>query len=111
MRNIIIKAISVYKKIFSPFRRISLSHLYYGLILGVVLISALFLPFRQPLTLLTISAVLGALTMAIYTPVLFYLNNFRLPRALRPGIVTNVFILAGSVFYIYFSVFIIAGYF
>ncbi len=100
-----------FKKFFSPVRKISLSHLYYGLILGIVLLSAVFLSFRQPLVLLTISAVLGALTMAIYTPVLFYLNNFKLPRALRPGIITNVFLLAGSVFYLYFSVVIIAGYF
>ncbi len=99
-----------FKEWLAPISKISLSHLYYGLILGIVFISAAFLPFKQPLMLLTISAVLGGLTMAIYTPVLFYLNNFRLPKELRPGIITNFFMLAGSVFYLVFSVFIILKY-
>ncbi|OHA15194.1 MAG: hypothetical protein A3H57_00335 [Candidatus Taylorbacteria bacterium RIFCSPLOWO2_02_FULL_43_11] len=99
-----------FKQYLTFFQNISLSHLYYGLILGIVFVSALFLPFKQPLMLLTISAVLGGLTMAIYTPILFYLNNFKLPKGLRPGIITNFFMLSGSVFYLTFSIFIILKY-
>ena len=100
-----------FQKILAPFKKVSLSHLYYGLILVIVFLSALLLPLKQPLVLLTISAVLGGLTMAIYTPILFYLNNFKLPKPLRPGIVTNIFLIAASIFYLYFSGFIILSYF
>ena len=51
------------------------------------------------------------MTMALYTPLLIFLNNARLPKQLRPGIVTNVALFAASVFYLYFSVRIIGGYF
>jgi len=100
-----------FQKILAPFKKISLSHLYYGLILIIVFLSALLLPLKQPLILLTISAVLGGLTMAIYTPILFYINNFKLPKPLRPGIITNIFLIAASVFYLYFSGFIVLSYF
>lgn len=100
-----------FQKILSPFKKISLSHLYYGLILGIVFLSAALLPFKQPLVFLTISAVLGGLTMAVYTPVLVYLNNFKLPKPLRPGIITNFFMVAASIFYLSFSTFIIISYF
>jgi len=100
-----------FQKVLAPFRKISLSHLYYALILIIVFLSALLLPLKQPLILLTISAVLGGLTMAIYTPVLFYLNNFKLSKPLRPGIVTNIFLVAASAFYLFFSVLIVVSYF
>ena len=100
-----------FQKILQPFKKISLSHLYYGLILGIVFLSAVFLPFKQPLIFLTTSAVLGGLTMAVYTPILVYMNNFKLPKPLRPGIITNVFMVAASIFYFSFSTFIIISYF
>ncbi len=100
-----------FRRVLSPLEKVSLSHLYYSLILGIVLLSAILLPFKQPLALLTVSAVLGGLTMAIYMPVIMYINNFKLPKALRPGIFTNIVMAGASIFYIVFSIFIIAGYF
>jgi hypothetical protein len=91
------------KKIFRWFEKISLSRLYYTIIVGVVIIGAFLLPLEQPLTLLVISGVLGGLTMALYTPFLVYLNNFRLPKAIRPGFLTNIIMVGISLFYIYFS--------
>ncbi len=87
-------------------KNISLSHLYYSLILGIVLLSALLLPLEHPLVLLTISAVLGGFTMAIYSPVLIYLNNFKLPKELRPSWITNLFMIFASVFYAFFTIII-----
>ncbi len=84
--------------------QISLSHMYYVVIVIVVLAGGVLLPLEQPLVLLKISAVLGALTMAIYTPILLYYNNRHLPKPLRPGIFTNVALVLGSIFFIYFSV-------
>lgn len=100
-----------FQKYLGRLKEIPLSHLYYGLILGIVLVSALLLPFDQPLILLTISAVLGGITMAIYVPVLIFLNNFRLPRPLRPGIFVNLVMVAAALFYLYFSVRIALLYF
>lgn len=100
-----------FQKFLGRFKEVPLSHLYYGLILGIVLISALLLPFNQPLILLTISAVLGGVTMAIYVPVLVFINNFRLPRPLRPGIFVNMVMVAAAFFYLYFSVRIALLYF
>jgi hypothetical protein len=95
-------------KYFSWFKKLSLSQLYYGLIVGIVLLSALLIPLKQPLVLLTISAVLGGFVMAIYTPIIIFLNNRRLPKELRPNLFVNVVMLFAAVFYIYFAVMIIA---
>lgn len=95
---------------FKWFNKTSLSHLYYTIIVGVVIVGAFLLPLRQPLTLLVISGVLGGLTMALYTPFLVYLNNFRLPKAIRPDWLTNILMVCISLFYIYFSYRIIAGF-
>jgi Mn2+/Fe2+ NRAMP family transporter len=89
----------------------SLHVLYYGLIVVIVLIGANLLPLKQPLTLLTISGVLGGLTMALYVPFLLYLNNRRLPKLLRPGWLTNVALVLITIFYWYFSYRIIVAQF
>lgn len=92
-----------FKKYLGAVENISVSHLYYGLVVAVVVVSSLLLPLRQPLALLTISAVLGGIVMAIYTPILMYLNNVRLPKPLRPGIITNLMMALASLFYLYAS--------
>ena len=81
------------------FKNISLSHLYYGLIVLIIVINALLLSFKQPLVLLTISAVLGGFVMVIYIPILMFLNNFKLPKQLRPGMLTNIALSLGFLFY------------
>lgn len=88
-------------------QNVSIHHLYYWLIAVFVAVSAALLPLEQPLALLTLSAVLGGLTMAIYTPVLLYLNNTRLPRPLRPGWFTNLMMIAASLFYAGFAVYLL----
>lgn len=103
--------VGTFKRYLSRLRNVPLSHLYYTLILGVVLASALLLPMKQPLTLLTISAVLGGLTMAVYTPVLLYMNNFRLHKALRPSWFTNIMMALASLFYLSFTVIVALSYF
>jgi hypothetical protein len=92
-----------FQKRLSWIKNISLNKLYYSLIVGIVLISASLLTLKQPLFLLTISAVLGGFTMAIYSPILIYLNNFKLPKELRPGWVTNTFMVFASIFYAVFT--------
>jgi len=87
--------------------RLSIHHLYYLSITLIVLIQATLLPFNQPLTFLVISSVLGGLTMAIYTPILLFINNRRLPQALRPGLISNLFLTGAALFYAYFAVMVI----
>ncbi|MFA7286720.1 MAG: Nramp family divalent metal transporter [Patescibacteria group bacterium] len=91
------------QRAFRVFSRLSLSQLYYGVITVVVLLGALLLPMKQPLVLLTISGVLGGLSMAVYTPMLLYLNNTKLEREIRPGIITNILLACISVFFIFFA--------
>jgi len=93
-----------YSKFLKPFKKLSLHKLYYISISAIVVTGALLLPFKQPLALLTISAVLGGLTMAIYTPFLIYLNNTKLPKELRPGWFTNIAMVLISLFFMYFAV-------
>ena len=100
-----------YKRCFRWFRRFSLGGLYYSIIAGVAVIGAILLPLKQPLALLVISGVLGGLTMAIYTPFLIYLNNAHLPKQVRPRLLTNAVMAGISLFYIFFSYKVIAGYF
>ena len=102
--------IGPYKKYLTWLSGISESKFYYFIITIVVIIGAILLPMQQPLTLLVISAVLGGLTMAIYTPFLIYLNNFRLPKPLRPSWITNIAMSAISVFFIYFAIRVIINY-
>lgn len=92
------------KKIFSWAERFSIGTLYYGIIVLVVLAGAFLVPMEQPLALLMISAVLGGLTMAIYTPLLIYINNTKLPRELRPSWGMNIAMGIVSVFFIFFAV-------
>jgi len=96
-----------FKKYLSWLKNASLSHFYYITISSIIFIGALLIPLEQPFTLLVISAVLGGLTMAIYTPILIYLNNFRLPKELRPGLITNIAMVSISIFFIYFAIRII----
>lgn len=89
--------------VFRPFRRTSLHVLYYATITGVIIIGALLVNREQPLTLLVISGVLGGFTMALYTPLLIFLNNRRLDPALRPHLITNLAMVAITLFYWFFS--------
>ena len=93
-----------FKKYLGGISNISINQLYYGLVVIIVLASACLLPLRQPLVLLTISAVLGAVVMAIYVPVLIYLNNVKLPKQLRPNWFTNMMMSAAFLFYFSSSV-------
>lgn len=95
--------VGIYTKLFSPFKNISIHKLYYTCIVIVVVIQALLLPLKQPLTFLVISSVLGGITMTLYTPLLLYINNTRLPKLVRPGIFTNIALVLATIFYFYFS--------
>src|SRR3989344_3493793 len=99
-----------FKKYLYFLENISISHLYYSLVIIITCASALLLPLKQPLVLLTISAVLGGFVMAIYTPVLMYLNNVKLPRPLRPNWFTNMMMALASLFYFSASAIIVAYY-
>ncbi|MBN2198167.1 Nramp family divalent metal transporter [Candidatus Wolfebacteria bacterium] len=93
-----------FKKYLSGFKNISLHHFYYGLIMILVIIQAILIPFNAPLSYLTISAVLGGLAMAIYIPILLYINNRRLAKPLRPGWITNIFLFLAFIFYLVLSI-------
>jgi hypothetical protein len=100
-----------FKQYLTLIKDISASKLYYSAIVILVVCSALLLPLQQPLALLTISATLGGLTMAIYTPILMYLNNTKLAKPLRPNWVTNIFMSAATLFYWYFIVYLVLNFF
>ncbi len=96
-----------FKRFLSGLKNISLHYLYYGLITILVIIQAILIPFKTPLGYLTISAVLGGLAMAIYVPILLYLNNRRLSKPLRPGWITNIVLFFAFLFYFALSIKII----
>lgn len=96
---------------FRPLQRISIHSLYYGLMILFVGLSALLVPLQQPLTLLLITSVLGGLTTAVYIPLILYINNFTLSKALRPSIFTSLILVASGIFYWYFVYRIAIGFF
>jgi hypothetical protein len=98
-----------YTNKFSVFQKVSAHQLYYGLITSFVIISALLIPLKQPLIFLTISSVLGAVTMVIYIPMLIYLNNTQLAKPIRPGIITNILLAGGFLFYAVFTFLLIVS--
>lgn len=93
-----------YTKLFAFCKSCSTGKLYYIIITALCVAGALLLPMKQPLVLLTISAVLGGLTMAIYTPMLIILTNTQLPKQIRPSWFTNIAMVLISIFFIYFSI-------
>ncbi len=54
--------------------------------------------FDQPLTLITLGAVINAFTMFVYTGIILFLNNRILPQPLRPSFLRNFLLLATFVF-------------
>lgn len=100
-----------FENLLKPFKNINLNYLYYSLIVLIVLINFLLLEFQQPLVLLTISSVLGGFTMAFYTPLILYINNFKLPKEIRPDWLTNLFLFFAFIFYASFSIILIKNYF
>lgn len=97
-------------KYFSWLRPLSLHHLYYALMLIFVIVSAALVPWKQPWTFLMLSSILGGLSMALYTPLLFYLNNFRLPKHCRPGLLSNIAMIITIMFYIVMAYQVIGTY-
>lgn len=95
--------IKPFQKYLRKIKNISIHHLYYGLIILFVAISAILLPFKEPFIFLITTSVLGGFVMAIYIPILIYFNNFKLPKPLRPGFITNLFMVSASLFYLYFA--------
>lgn len=85
-------------------KEISIHHLYYGLIVLVILMQALLLPFNQPLTFLVLSSSLGGITMALYTPILLYMNKRTLPKELRPGSISTIALIVATIFYAFFGI-------
>lgn len=101
-----------YQRLLKRCANCSIGKMYYTTIIVICLVSGslIFLK-QQPLTLLVTSAVLGGLTMAIYTPLLIYINNTKLPKPIRPSWFTNVMMTFISIFFIYFAYRVIAQYF
>jgi len=91
------------ESLFRHIKKYSLSHMYYAIVVLVVLAGAFLIPLQQPFVWLTISGVLGGLTMAIYTPMLIYINNTKLPKPLRPGIITNTAMTLIAIFFLFFA--------
>ena len=100
-----------FAKYLPEFKKVSLGSFYYIVITLVVILGAVLIPLKQPLVFLVLSGVLGGLSMALYTPLLIYMNNTRLPKEIRPSWSTNLAMAAISLFYIYFAIRIIVSYF
>jgi hypothetical protein len=90
---------------------ISAHHWYYGVVVGLAVVNMALLTFREPLFFIVASSVLGGFTMALYTPLLIYLNNKKLPKPLRPGWFTNLMLVLASLVYGAFTVITIVNFF
>ncbi|MBP7875985.1 Nramp family divalent metal transporter [Candidatus Woesebacteria bacterium] len=79
----------------------NLGFYYYGFLWLQILMSivVLRLGFTQPFTLVIISAVLNALSMGIYSILLFWLNTTQLAPSIRPNILRRSILLILSIFF------------
>jgi hypothetical protein len=68
------------------------------------------LGFNQPQQLIILGATLNAFAMFIYTGILLYLNNFTLPKPLRPHPVRNLILTLSFLFLGYFCLQTIISY-
>jgi hypothetical protein len=84
-------------------KRFSMSKLYAGFLWGVITFGILILNFGPadgPAAILDVLAFLSAFAMGAYCVVLLLVNNLMLPKPIRPGILQNVVIAFGAVFYL-----------
>ena len=75
--------------------------LWLQIILGVIILSV---GFTQPLALLTLSAVLNAFSMFVYTGLVGYLNFKKLEKPIRPSLFRMGVLVLMFIFFGYFSV-------
>ena len=78
--------------------------LWLQIIAGIIILS---LGFKQPLQLLTISAVLNAFAMFVHTGMTLYMNKTDLPKQIRPNKFRTTAMLAAFLFYGSFSIYVI----
>jgi hypothetical protein len=78
--------------------------LWLQIIAGIIILS---LGFKQPLQLLTISAVLNAFAMFVHTGMTLYMNKTDLPKQIRPSKFRTTAMLAAFLFYGSFSIYVI----
>ena len=74
---------------------------------GVVIF---FSKFNQPQQLIILGAILNAFAMFIYTGILLYLNNTRLPKPLRPNLTRNIILILALFFLGYFCFQVVISY-
>lgn len=84
-------------------KRFSMSKLYAGFLWGVItfgILILLFGPADGPGAILDVLAFLSTFAMGTYCVVLLLVNNRMLPKPIRPGILQNLVIGFGAVFYL-----------
>lgn len=84
-------------------KRFNMSQLYAGFLWGVIIFGILILlfgPADGPAAILDVLAFLSTFAMGAYCVTLLLVNNRMLPKPIRPGIVSNVIIGLGAVFYL-----------
>lgn len=84
-------------------KRFNMSQLYGGFLWGVIIFGILILlfgPADGPAAILDVLAFLSTFAMGAYCVTLLLVNNKMLPKPIRPGIVSNVIIGLGAVFYL-----------
>lgn len=86
-----------------------LPYYYYGFLWLTILAGIIIFisGFNRPITLVTLSAVLNAFTMFVYSGLMLWLNKTNLPKELRPNIVRTFAIIVAFLFYGGFSLFTI----
>jgi hypothetical protein len=81
-------------------RKIHLSKWYYIFLYGTLIPACVtFFIVKKPLVLVTVGTWLAAFAMAFYCPLLAYVNNRLLPKALRPKWYQTLWLIIGTVFY------------
>jgi hypothetical protein len=89
-------------------QRYSLRSIYTIALLALLVFAgfALWIP-TQPFILFLMGAVLGGFTMAVYSPMLLYMNTRFLPKEIRPSAFIKVGLAIVSAIYIIFSIVVI----
>ncbi|MBI5529363.1 MAG: Nramp family divalent metal transporter, partial [Deltaproteobacteria bacterium] len=87
----------------------SLGWWYAVIAVGWIGVGAVLSLFRfSPWWMFVTSSCLGGVVMAVYCPLLIFLNHRYLPKGVRPGLVHTAMLALASVVYVTFAVFVIA---
>ncbi len=77
----------------------------YAIIFGAIIPLIVFFMIRNPVDILSVAGIVAAVHTPVIVFLTLYLNHKRLPDALRPGIISSIFMVLAGLFFTAFAIY------